>query len=61
MTKRKSPRIGLNNEQDVSNCSRNVGIQVDGDHLRANNGDDEVSTMAEENDDIDIIHNDGRN
>ena len=29
--------------------------------IRANNGDEEVSTMAEENDDIDIIHNDGIN
>ena len=57
MRKRKHPWIGLNNKQDVSNCSRNVGIQVDGDHHRAENANDEVNTIATKNDDIDIIHN----
>ena len=46
----------------MSNCSRNVhGIQADGDHHGANNGEDEVNPMVEENDSIGIIHNDGIN
>ena len=51
--------IGLDNEQYVPKCSRNVGIQHDGVNHGFDNGDDEVNPMVKENDDIDIIHNDG--